>query len=275
MKRLLGVLLALGLAVTVAADGTVVCTATPHSTGIEFSATPTSAAAGLQCDLPAAEDEGGGVDPRWDDLVAGWKLDESSDGSAPVARADVLGVYELTDNNTVPSVAGKIGNAASFTIASSEYFSNASGVMGADANFTFAGWVWINAAAGAQIFFYQHNGNFYLRSNAGNLELWTRAFADSLIWNGGAAIGTGAWHFVVAWHDASTNQLGLQLDDGVVTTGATGGPNNAGTHTRFGTYELTQFLGGRLDECYVFDVVKDAAWRTAMYNGGVGRSYPD
>lgn len=49
-----------------------------------------------------------------DDLVAYWKLDEPSDGSAQVDRADSVGSNTLTDVNTTASVAGKISLAADF-----------------------------------------------------------------------------------------------------------------------------------------------------------------
>jgi hypothetical protein len=55
-----------------------------------------------------------------DGLVAYWKLDEAS-GS----RADTVGGYTLTDNNTVTQTTGIISNAASFAAASSESLSYA------------------------------------------------------------------------------------------------------------------------------------------------------
>ena len=274
MKRLLGVLLALGLAVTVAADGTVVCTATPHSTGIEFSATPTSAAAGLQCDLPAAEDEGGGVDPRWDDLVAGWKLDESSDGSAPVARADVLGTYELTDNNTVPSAAGLIGNAASFTAANTERLT-VSSVFDFSGTWSIAIWVKVSGTTGFR-------GAYASQAGAnvrGYFNTGTYSFVNEVV--GYTPAGFSAtldenWHLVQIWHDNADDSIGCRFDGGA---DATFSPRNPAADTNFVIGATTTAgsnpFNGLIDEVYIWSRVLTSQERTDMYNSGAGRSYPD
>ena len=78
------------------------------------------------------------------DLKGLWHLDENSNGSAAVTRKDSSGNgNDLTDNATVTSTQGKIGKAAQFTAANSEYLSiaeNASLSPG-DIDFTFSGWV--------------------------------------------------------------------------------------------------------------------------------------
>ena len=51
-------------------------------------------------------------------LIAYWKLDEASG-----TRNDSKGANHLTDNNTVTQAVGKVGNAAQFTLANSEYLS--------------------------------------------------------------------------------------------------------------------------------------------------------
>src|SRR5207247_6557818 len=56
-------------------------------------------------------------------LVSYWKLDDVSDGSGPVTRLDSVGSNHLTDNNTVASAPGKIGNGADFESANNEFFS--------------------------------------------------------------------------------------------------------------------------------------------------------
>src|SRR6185295_10218115 len=75
-------------------------------------------------------------------LVAYWKLDETS-GS----RSDSFGSNTLTDNNTVGSTAGKVGNAAQFIQANTEYLSAAdnAALSVADIDFTFAFWVYLDS----------------------------------------------------------------------------------------------------------------------------------
>jgi len=281
VKRLLGVLLAVGLAVTVTADGTVVCTATPHSTGIEFSAATTSAAAGLQCDRPAIAGGGGGVDPRWDNLVAGWKLDESSDGSAPVPRADVLGVYELTDNNTTASAAGKIGNAASFVAANSESLSLADtdNVMdGGDRDLTYSLWIKTTTVTQQCIFAKSNSGGDHaLFISAAGILRWEFTSFNREV-QSAAAVNDGVWHHVVVWHDSSNGDLKLVVDDGAVRT-TTGLVTYFTNDQAFaiGNGVVGNHFDGAVDEFYRWDTLigADTTWRTDMYNADVGRSYPD
>src|SRR4051794_40520428 len=87
--------------------------------------------------------------PLLANLVSYWKLDEASTGVAPVTRNDSHGTNHLTDNNTVTSAAGKLGNAAQFTAANSESLSridNASLRFG-DEDFSLAFWFWPDVAS--------------------------------------------------------------------------------------------------------------------------------
>ncbi len=80
------------------------------------------------------------------DLKAHWKLNEASG-----ARVDSHGSNDLTDNNTVTQVAGKIGNAAQFTAANSEWLSRGTDVdlgLGADTDCTWAGWFYMDSKPG-------------------------------------------------------------------------------------------------------------------------------
>jgi hypothetical protein len=77
-------------------------------------------------------------------LVAYWPLNEDA------ASGDVTAVdwtrrgNDLTSNNTVPSVAGKVNNARQFTPANSEYLSRASNtdLQFGDGNWTISAWIY-------------------------------------------------------------------------------------------------------------------------------------
>src|SRR3990172_6871113 len=82
-----------------------------------------------------------------DNLVSYWKLDESSDGSSPVTRADSAGSNTLSDGNTTPSAAAKISNGANFRAASSEYLYKTafSGLNFGTGDFSISSWVYFTA----------------------------------------------------------------------------------------------------------------------------------
>lgn len=77
---------------------------------------------------------GGSSSTLNDNLVAHWKLDESSG-----TRNDSKGANHLTDNNTVTSAAGKLGDAADFESSNSERLTladNADMSLGSNSDFT-------------------------------------------------------------------------------------------------------------------------------------------
>lgn len=70
-------------------------------------------------------------------LLAYWNMDEGSGD-----RADSSGnVYTLTDNNTVTSAVGKISNAASFSLGSSEFLSNDSITLEGRSVLSLSAWI--------------------------------------------------------------------------------------------------------------------------------------
>jgi len=70
-------------------------------------------------------------------LQAFWPLDESAGN-----RSDLFGGHTLIDGNTVPGVAGVLGNAGSFTASNSEYLqhANSSTLATGDINFSMSAW---------------------------------------------------------------------------------------------------------------------------------------
>jgi len=219
---------------------------------------------------------GSGIDPRWDNLVAGWKLDEESDGLGAVARADVLGALELTDNNTVPSTAGLIGNAASFTAASSEYLSH---VHDASLNFGSAGEFTI-------VFWYKYGSTQprFSKDDGGANRSWVMLNqVFYLFYDGGGPVTTavgavpndGDFHMIAVWW-AAGGKVYASVDDGVPTASAGNVATSRDTAAPFWMGRFTtNYAGGAFDEFGIFNKAKDSAWITDIYNGGAGRSYPN
>lgn len=220
----------------------------------------------------------GGVHERWDNLIAGWKLDESSDGSAPVPRADVLETYELTDNNTTASATGFIGNAASLVKLDSTYLSNAAGPSAQGlGEFLIA--AWIKPSSGVH---YYHHGNygakniFIITSNT-DARFYYYGATGNCIARAPATLTYGTWNLVIGWYDSATGLAYVQVNDGTIfDSGATTTTPIVTALTIFRIGESSANTAeGLVDEFYVFSSKKDAAWRTDMYNAGAGRSYPD
>lgn len=224
-----------------------------------------------------------------DDLISYWKLDEAS-GNA----VDWFGTNTLTDNNTVGSVSGKIGNARSFVAANTEFLSSASNasLVCGDIDFTFCGWFRL-ASLPANLAAYQLVAK---DSNATNSRDYTIDFLrdDSFPQNAGVRFyingggsnllvssgidgldTTGEWHFFIAWHNASSNTLNLQVDNGTVVTRTTSGtaPHASSAEFRLGARQFSGFEGyldGDLDEVGFWKRVLTSDERTELWNDGNG-----
>jgi hypothetical protein len=88
------------------------------------------------------------------------------------------------------------------------------------------------------------------------------------------------WYFVVCWFDDSDKRVRMSLDNGtvMVSTPLPASMQNTGTQLELGrrTYAgFENYFNGQMSNVYFFSTAKDALWRTAMYNGGAGRIYPN
>jgi len=221
---------------------------------------------------------GAGVNARWNNLVGGYKMDEFSDESVGVVRADVLGVYDLTDNNTVPSIAGIIGNAAHFTAAESEYLSTPAPALFAAGDIrTVTFWYYMTADGGNPSLWQVANNPgdvgralIYVSGTAPNKTITMYA-------NGGGTTSAGffglnEWHQVVYTFDG-VNSHKLYVDT-VLRATRTVTDGGGATNMFFGT-SGAGFHNGYIDEGYVFSDFKDTDWILDMHNSGAGRSYPN
>jgi hypothetical protein len=208
-------------------------------------------------------------------LVSYWKLDETSG-----TRTDSAGGgNDLTDNNTVAGSAGKIGNAADFIAANTEFLSRpgASSVNldGGASDYTYSAWIKTTTVATQYIFGKSAPADhaFYINS-PGILRFEIASFYKEAI--AAAAVNDGNWHHVVCWNDVTTNICHLAVDNGTVQNSAalagyvtavspfTVGSNNAGTAN----------FDGSVDELGRWSRLLTATERTSLYNGGTGITYP-
>ncbi|MFA5926665.1 MAG: DUF2341 domain-containing protein, partial [Patescibacteria group bacterium] len=225
-------------------------------------------------------------------MVGRFNLDETSGNT--VRDATLTNANNLTDNNTTPSVAGKVSNAANLASANNEYLrivDNPSLRTG-DIDFTVSGWVNLASKpeAGVIVGKWQHGGDrtqnewvleydgptsgdrfrFYVSSNGTAVS--ANASADNL---GSPSLST--WYFIVAWHDAANNTINIQVNNGTVNTtswssGVFGGTSafTIGSHEYSGT---TYPWNGQIDEISFWRRTLTADEKTVLYNAGNGKAY--
>ncbi|MDA2916757.1 LamG domain-containing protein [Nitrospinae bacterium AH_259_B05_G02_I21] len=218
-------------------------------------------------------------------LKGHWRLNEASG-----TRVDAHSTNDLTDNNTVTQAAGKIGNAAQFTRANSEYLSRADNAdlsLGADQDFTITAWVYLDIktvnlsviakrAGGANTVEYQ----IKYETTPDRLMLKISDGASNQTENADnfGAVSTGAWIFVVAWHDATADTINIQVNNGTVDSAAwANGTQDTGNAFLIGAENSPSpenHWDGRIDSPSFFKRVLTAQERTDLWSGGNGIDYP-
>lgn len=210
-----------------------------------------------------------------------WKLDEASG-----ARADSHGANTLTDNNTVLSATGIINSAADFERSNSEYLSATSNASLQNGNndWTFSWWFRFESVNNSSMVTKDALG-FRDYTNdataAGSLRTYILGGGvnPQAIVNVSGGWLTSTWYFAISWHDSVADTLNLQLNNGTVSSVATGGVFPVGTAAQFriGAREYTGFedyMDGLIDETGYWKRVLTAGERSELWNGGVGLAYP-
>jgi hypothetical protein len=218
--------------------------------------------------------------PLMNGLVAYWKLD----AAAGATRPDSLGVNNLTDHNTVGSVAGKVGNAASFD-GISKYLScpNNAALQMNNTSFTIVFWVKATALPATEAVLIAKDDPSYvagtreytvLLESDGSFNFYV--FGPNLLAAKGQ-IATGNWVMVAAWFDYVAGQAHIRFydayqgDSGVASGSCASGATEFDLATRANHVE---FFNGVLDEVGIWKRVLTPAEQTQLYNAGAGMTYP-
>ena len=217
-------------------------------------------------------------------LISYWKLDEFSDASGPVSRIDSVTATgnDLTDNNTVPSAVGLIGNCGNFLTANSEYLSTTSSSLilpGSARSLS----LWWNLGTSLNMGivcngFSPNIGNPFLLISYKVVGPKIDVFDGGAYRNGtnlpGGTGGIGQWVHIV--YTKSTASDGVFYINAVSNATWNAADNDAGfphgvltLGSGFPTYAT-----GQIDEVGLWNLVLTPVQVTALYNGGLGITYP-
>lgn len=220
-----------------------------------------------------------------DNLESCWAMDESSGNNA----ADSVGTNVLTQHNTVGAAAGKISGARDFEDSSSNYLNigdNAS-IRTGDIDFSFI--LWVNpeslsgsfpGLAGKDNIAVAREWVLYLDSSASykpTLEVFNGGTTNrgTVAW--GSGLSTSTWYFIVVWHDAVNNQIGISVNNGTPVTASTSGAlgtsaSDFNVGAILNNSVISLFFDGLIDEMAFFKRVLTAGDITDLYNSGSGRA---
>ena len=213
------------------------------------------------------------------DMVASYRLDEISG-----LRKDSSGGSgkDLTDNNTVGSIVGKVDHAADFTEANSEYLSLANASLGGlspgSSDFTISAWfnfkvmsqqflagVWKTSAAA-------HREWLLQLDSTDKINFITSANGSSQTGVKTGALSTDTWYHILVTHDNTGSSRHIYLNgtsvanDSNVTVYQGGGDFQIGN-----TQDSTDFMDGYVDEFNFWARVLTASEIASLYNGGRGK----
>ncbi len=209
--------------------------------------------------------------------VSCWDLDEASG-----TRADSYGGNTLTDNNTVASATGLVGNAADFEADNSEYLSHAdnASLSTGDIDFTLVGWYKAESIGSTYTLASKSDGThteYWLRINTSN-QVQFSVYNASNIQVGNVSTGslsTGNWYFIRVWHNAAADVVGVSLNDASeVTAATTGAPSDTVASFQLGGVNGTGAVpaDGLMDSWSFYKKVFTTSEGTYVFNSGAGRS---
>jgi len=220
-----------------------------------------------------------------DDLISYWSMKAASG-----TEFDEHGSNDLTDNNTVGTATGKVGNARDFESSNSENLSctSNSSLQTGDIDFTLAFWANFESKGNVDMaavgkYGYDAGTREYLIQHRAGSDRWAfllssdgSSFTEVLSNNFGA-MSTGVWYFVVAWHDATANTMNIQVNDGTANSSAySSGVFSSSSVFRIGAIgnsSLANYFDGLIDEVGFWKRVLTSGERTELYNSGSGRDY--
>ena len=211
-------------------------------------------------------------------LISFWELGEASG-----TRNDSKGSNNLTDNNTVGQAAGKVGNAASFASASSQFLSVSNAAFNPAQ--PIAVFCWFQLTSNANSFYVLISKNttttnrgydVYFQKSDSKLYFEFRNSADTAWFttNWGSALSLNTWYSLYVHYDTANSQIGISVDNGtLVTASATSARSTSNAFVLGGI--ATQYWTGYIDQFGFWQRILTTTERTFLHNSGNGRSYAE
>ena len=211
-------------------------------------------------------------------LTAYWKLDEVSDGSAPVTRLDSVGTAHLTDYNTTPSGAGLLGNCALLDAANNEYLKSGSTSLFSPGDNDFSVAIWVKATASGL-------NKRAIGIASGEWSLLVHPTNDAILFNIHSygvylqvAVNNqvGNWHLYTMKFDHTNDLMRIRVDNGVPVTKATGANYPAATTTNLliGSDAKDYSISGGIQNAGYWSRLLTSTEEEQLWNGGDGLTYP-
>ena len=202
---------------------------------------------------------------------------------------DAYSTNELT-NVGVSFVAGKVGNCGDFESTETDYLyileASASALdYNGNTDFTFACWYKLETAGSYQVLVSKYVTSvtrqyLFLGYNvdgtpdAANFVVSADGSTVTSLYN--AALPTvSTWYFIVSWHNATTDSIYIQVDNGTIYRAAhSTGIYNSNSNFEIGGTPIGPLkYDGLIDELSTWNRVLTADERTYLYNSGTGRTY--
>lgn len=215
-----------------------------------------------------------------DDLVSFWHLDEASG-----TREDAHGSNHLAQSGGVGVAAGRLGSAADFD-GSDDYLEindNAS-LSAGDIDLTLACWVYFDSVSGVRDIAGKWSsggfGEYWLDLDSSGRLRWRGGDTGGSHWSVSAttfgAVTTGTWYFVVGWHDAAANEVGISVNGTTSDTASwsAGAGDNERPFRVGAQHGAANPLDGRVDAVAFWKRKLSASEITQLYNSGNGLDYP-
>jgi hypothetical protein len=222
------------------------------------------------------------------DLVLSCELNEASGNGIDLHSTNTL----IETSGTIGAAAGPGGvdGSRDFESGDTEYFALAdnAGVSMGDIDFTVEIWANAESLAGEMdlISKYETSGNqreYRIRFEPIAMRF---QFAVSPDGSGGftgvsannlGPPSTGTWYQIIAWHDATNNQIGIKVNNGTADTAShsTGvfdgtSPLHVGA---LGRAAVTFYFDGLLSKLRIWKRMLTSQEHTDLYNGGNGLAY--
>lgn len=217
-------------------------------------------------------------------LDAYWPLNENAESGDVTAEDWTNRGNNLASNNSVLSVAGRVGNAREFVSANTEWLSqNAStDLQLGNGNWTVSFWFWRSSLTGEQAVVakdvfgareFAFHSSFSGNTTIFAAYLFNTAGSARVLQAGGQ--NASAWNFVAVRHVNSTGVVTLRCNTTTATYTRTGGeewviantPWNIG---RRGFSGGSLYLNGYVDECAKWRRALSDAELDTLYNSGNG-----